>query len=509
MASNAIGIERVSRTVGYILKKGNFQLSSPNLPQRIVIIGEVNDANQADVDFDVPIEITSAKQAGALFGYGSPIHVEMRILRPYNSEGVGGIPTIVIPQQAAGGGAAKQIQIAVTGVATGNGTHYVIVAGRDGIDGELYAVNIQAGDNAADIHQKIEDAINNVLASPVAADSTAYHTSLTAKWKGLTSQGLTVSMDVDSDDLGLSYVVTQITAGSGTPSIGAALAALGNIWYTQMINTYGTVSAIMDAIEAVNGIPLEDAPTGRYAGIIFKPFIALTGSVLEDPSSLTDSRDTDVTIAICPAPLSPGLPFEAAANACVLFATKSQNTPHLDIGGQSYPDMPVPADLIIGAMSSFNERDNIVKKGCSTVDLVSERYQVQDFVTTYHPEGEVPPQYRYCRDLMLDFNVRFGYLLLEVANVLDHAIANDDDIVAASNVIKPKQWKAILADYADDLELRALIVDSAFTVASIDVSINTNNPNRFDTFFRYKRSGVVRQSATTAEAGFNFGTLNA
>jgi hypothetical protein len=158
-------------------------------------------------------------------------------------------------------------------------------------------------------------------------------------------------------------------------------------------------------------------------------------------------------------------------------------------------------------MASYDGRDAIVQKGCSTVDLVAGRYQVQDFVTTYHPDGELPPQFRYCRNLMLDFNVRFGYFLLEQINVVDHAIAADGDIVNANKVIKPKQWKQVIDKYAEDLGRRALIADVPFMQDSIEVNISTTNPDRLETKFKYKRTGVARISSTTAEAGFNFGTV--
>jgi phage tail sheath gpL-like len=144
-----------------------------------------------------------------------------------------------------------------------------------------------------------------------------------------------------------------------------------------------------------------------------------------------------------------------------------------------------------------------------TVDLVAGKYQVQDFVTTYHPEGEIPPQFRYCRNLMLDFNVRYGYYLLEQINVVDHVIANDTDIVTADKVIKPKQWKQILFNYFQDLVSRGLVVDASFSQQSLTVQLSTVNPDRLETFFRYKRSGIARIASTTAEAGFNFGTLTA
>lgn len=502
--SDAVGTQRVSRVVGYKITKGDFRNNTPNLPQRIAILGEANTANQATLDTD-EYEITTAQQAGQRYGFGSPIYQIMRILRPVSGGGVSGIPIAVYPQAAAVGSTARVLTVTPVGVATGNGTHTLKVAGREGLDGAFYDINIVEGDTSDEISDKIKDAINAVLGCPFSATSTEYEATLTTKWTGLTAQDAGVTVDTNDNDLGITYAVAQVTAGSGTPDIAAALALFGNKWNTIVINSYGTVTNIMTALEAFNGIPDPTTPTGRYTGVIMKPFIALTGSVSDDPSSITDTRKLNVTIAICPAPLSAGFPFEAAANMCALFAPQAQDTPHLDVAGRSYPDMPTP--LAIGTMASYEERDAIVKKGCSTVDLSASRYVVQDFVTTYHPDGETPPQFRYCRSLVQDFNVRYGYYLLEQINVVDHAIAADDATVSASSVIKPKQWKAILFTYALDLAARAIITDAPFMQAGIEVDISTTNPDRLETFFPYKRSGFARIASTTAEAGFNFGTL--
>ena len=47
----------------------------------------------------------------------------------------------------------------VTGTATGNTTHTVIIGGRTGLDGTRYDINIETGDTVAEISAKIEDAI--------------------------------------------------------------------------------------------------------------------------------------------------------------------------------------------------------------------------------------------------------------------------------------------------------------------------------------------------------------
>lgn len=500
--SNAVGTERISKIVGYKITKGNFNNATPNLPQRIAILAEANSANQGSLN-TTPKEITSAQQAGQLYGYGSPVYHIMRILRPNTGGGIGGIPTVVYPQAEAGGAAAKVLKITPTGTATANGTHTLKICGRTNMDGEFYDINIAEGDNPAAISQKIIDAVNAVLGSPVTASLASNTADLTAKWAGLTSQDINVVVDLNDTSIGITYAVSQVTAGTGTPSISDALTSFGNYWNTIVINSYSTVSSVLDVLQNVNGIPDSTNPTGRYSGIIMKPFIALTGSTADDPTPSTTNRKDQVTVAICPAPLSSGLPMEAAANTALLLGRIAQDSPHLDISGQSYTDMPTPDD--IGLMADYDNRDSFVKKGCSTVDLVAGRYQIQDFVTTYHPDGEIPPQFRYARNLMLDFNVRFGYYLLERANVVDHVIANDNDTVSATKVIKPKQWRQILDQYAVDLARRALIVDTTFMQDSIEINISSTNPDRLETFFRYKRSGIARISSTTAEAGFNFG----
>lgn len=502
MISDAVGLEFLSRILGYKLTTGDFSESSRNLPMRVAILGEANVDNQLLLDTNGK-EITTSQQAGDLYGYGSPIYHMLRILRPNSGTGIGGIPTVVFPQASDVSFTTKKLKITASGVATANGVHTIKLSGRQGIDGVFYNINVVVGDDAASLAIKMQDAINAVLGSPAVATASPYDCELESKWRGATADEMNVEVLTNDFDIGIAYAVNQTQAGSGTPSVQAALDQFGNEWNTIVLNGYGLHGQTMDTLEAFNGRPDPSVPTGRYAGIKFKPFVALSGSTLEDPSSLTDSRKTQLTIAVCPAPKSLGFSFEAAANMCLLFARKEQDTPELDVGGSSYVDMPTPSE--IGAMADYITRDSISKKGCSTVDLVSGAYEVQDFITTYHPVGEEPPQFKYCRNLVLDWNVQYGYRLKELIYVIDHVIANDADTVNVPKVIKPKRWKAILTAYANDLTSRGLIADPDFMIKSLKVGIGTTNPDRFETFFRYKRTSVVRIASTTTQAGFNFG----
>jgi phage tail sheath gpL-like len=502
--SNAVPSDWVSKIVGYLLNTANFNVVSPNLPQRVAVFAEANDANQATLNL-TPQQFSNAQLVGQAYGYGSPAHIIARILFPKSGGGIQ-VPVWFYPQAKASGATTKTFQIATTGVANNNGTHYLKIAGREGLDGQTYALNIQAGDSLTQIAGYIYAAINNVLGAPVTSVTTPYGTTCTSKWSGATANDLSISIDTNGDALGLTYVVTPGATAIGTPDVTLQLANFGNIWNTIVLNSYGLDATVLTALENFNGVPSNTTPTGRFNALIVKPFIAIAGSVLADPSSLTDTRLTQVTNAVAPAPLSAGLPMEAAANMSLLFANILQNTPELDVEGYAYPDMPTPTS--ISTMSDSTNRNTIVKKGCSTVDLINGQYVVQDFVTTYHPIGENPPQFRYPRDLMgVDMNVYYTYYLLVQQYLSGAVLANDADIVSSSKVVKPKTWKANVSGIANQLVSRGLIVNAQFMKDSILVAINSTNSNRLDTSFSYQRSGVARIVSTTATAGFNNGNV--
>src|SRR5207253_809617 len=97
---------------------------------------EANDANQVGLS-TAPFQITSSQQAASIYGDGSPIHIQSRILFPVNGgDGVGGIPVVVYPQAKAPGAKPKIITIQPVGVATANVTHYLVVNGRESLDAQ-------------------------------------------------------------------------------------------------------------------------------------------------------------------------------------------------------------------------------------------------------------------------------------------------------------------------------------------------------------------------------------
>jgi len=508
--STAVGLDRISRVVGYELGSVNLQVVSPYLPQRVAILAEANTDKQSTLTPDKGVEVTSAQEAGELYGFGSPIHQIMRILRPISGGGIGGIPTIIYPQETAVGATAATSEITVTGTATKAGTHYMVINGRDNIDGQPYAINIVTGDDATAIAVKIKNAINAVLGSPVSADNTAGVVTLTTKWKGATAAELTVEVDMNNAAVGVTYAVGATAGGTGVISLTDTLAEFASVWNTIVVNSYGT--AQFATLEAFNGVPGIGTSTGRYEPITFKPFIALWGSKEDDKDDLatiTDAaaRKDQVTNVLCPAPLSKGYSWEAAANGCFIVAPIFQSTPNIDVNGRSYPDMPVPTDGNIGDMAFYDNRDFLVKKGCSTVTIANGKYVFEDFVTTYHPASDIEAKFRYARNLNIHWNFRFAYLVAELTYVVNKTLVNDSDFVTAANTIKPKDWKQIVLSIVKDFVSKALLADAEYTKGTLQVGISSINPDRFETKLNYKTTGIARISSTTVAAGFNYGTV--
>lgn len=506
--SNAVTLDSVSRVVGYKIRKGNFSKTTPYLPQRIAILGEANTANQSGLD-TTPFEFISSKQVGDKYGYGSPLHQIARILRPLSGNVLGGIPTVIYPQVSDGGATACVIKkgVAVATSVTKTVTHIIRISGRNSLDGASYAYTLTAGLVQAEVTAIIIDAVNNVLGSPVTAALSTLDIDFPTKWEGATAAEINIEFDTQGEAAGVVYSEVSKTGGTGTVDVATSIALFGENWNTIVINPYG--SAAFSDLETYNGVPDPDNPTGRYLPTTFKPFVALFGSVLDTIAgieAITDAaaRKDQVTNVLCPAPNSEAFTWEAAANMCVLIAPVMANTPHLGIGGKAYLDMPVPIDEDMGDFLTYEGRNSLVKKGSSTVLLQNGKYTVQDLITTYHPDGETPPKFRKVRDLNVDWNMGYGWLLIMSRDIQDKAIVQDNVPIRVINTISSKQAKQLAITFIEDKEGLALIYDSAFSIDSIEVGINESNPARLDIFFRYKRTSTADIVSSDVEVDFAF-----
>jgi len=489
--SDAVGLNRVANVVGYKLLGADFQTVPNYLPQRVVILGKENVEGTVSRD---PFIGTSEEQVGEICGFGSQVHMAMRILKPKFGGGLSGIPIVVMAQPSRTDEDAAAYDITVVGTATGSGTHRVVVCGRDSLDGVSYAFNIAEGDTPIVIAASIIDAINNVAGSPfVATPNGADKVTCQCKFSGAVTNDMSIYVSQEDTDLGVTYSTSVSNTGVGTNlgNITESLTFDQDPWNTLYVNCYGTNDLVATLLEEYNGFPSNN-PTGRYAPTVHKPFIAVTGytSELDDAAllSFVGDRNDQNTIALAPAPLSDGTPWEAAANMVAVYAPIANNTPHLDAIHNTYPDMPAPAK--IGKSSNYENRDAAVLAGISTVSLQSGKYLIEDFITTYNLTVDGLPQHRWVRNRTVDANVKYQVVLKKEQILVGKVIVGDDDPVAVTGAVKPKEWRSEMFTLANTLGQLGLIADVPFMQASIQVGLSTTNPDRFETKFDYKRSGI-------------------
>lgn len=499
--STAVSLERVSAIVGYEAKATLAGIKAGNLPQRIAVIAEANTANQTGLP--VSFNFVTSDEVGDQFGYGSPAHICATILRPKSGDKLGGIPTVIYPVAEAAAATATVITNAIVGTATKNITHSVEINGRS------YPYAVAKGDTATELTPKIIDAVNNILKAPVIGTNVTDKPTWTTKWNGATSVELNVVFNVNGDSAGLTYSEDSKVDGAGLPDIDNALNNFGDVWNTFVINALGTDETTLDKLEAFNGSPY--AKTGRFDATIFKPFIAYTGTSLDTLTAITaisDGRKNEMTNKICPLPNTIGWTFEGAADEVFVYAPIAQDTPQSDIVGALLKNTVAPKDGDIGDFSNPTSREQIIRVGSSTVTLNSGSYEIVDPATTAHPDNE--PQtavlYRWVRDLIgIDWNIRYKYMLLEQANVINKTIVPDTSTSTAADTISPKRWKGKLYKLADDLEADGLIASAQLMKDTLQVQIGESNPNRLETVFDVERTGISRVLSTTNNTRLRFG----
>ncbi len=466
------------------------------LPQHIAIVGQGATAS-AGYALE-PYRITSAAQAAARYGFGSPIHLAALQLFPTTGGGVGSIPVSVLPlvdDYDAGVAAAGSITPSTT--ATVQATYRVRVSG---ILSAPFTVAV--GDIVGVICDKIVAAVNAVLEMPVIAADGTTDVDLTAKWDGASGNDVTVEV-LDSTGAvptgSLTFTIVQPTGGAADPDISTALGMLGSTWVTMVVNCLGPTSDALDALNSVG--------EGRWGELVRRPFVAFTGSPESDVNTvaaITGARPSDRINSLLVAPGSPNLPLQIAAAQVREIAKVANDNPPTDYGSRPVRGLVPGAD---GVQWNYAQRDLAVKAGCSTVELKNGLFNVSDVVTMYHPAGEVPPAYRHVVDIIKVMTIIYNLDLEFSKPEWDGApLIPDGQPTTNPNARKPSSAKAAVCAILDSLGLEAIISDPKTAKANTFANINSMNPKRLDVSTTVQLSGNSNIISVTLNWGFLFGT---
>ena len=489
----AVAESAVSRVVGIETNFVNLRGGRRFLPMRIPVFGQGSTASQASYSTD-KIIVTSAKFVGDNYGYGSPLHLAVNELLPQNGGGVGIIPVTIFQLNYDGSAVTAYGSITPIGAQNTAQTYQVKIGN---ILSKQFTLAVSA--TVADAVAAIVTAVNSVINMPViAVDTASTSVTLNAKWGGASSNGIAVEVLGTEDGIVFTSVATA--NGATNPDITAALAQVGNIWETLVLNC-------LDIADTTTLDLYRDFFEPRWGPTVKKPAMVFTGTTEADqPTAIVtpEARKAERINAQLVAPGSDNLPFVVAASQLVNIAVIANNNPPVDYAGQSASSLIPGTDA---EQWDYIKREAAVVGGSSTIEVVDNVIEMSDTVTFYHPTGEDPPAYRFVNDVIKVWQSLFNLALIFEADTWKGApLIPDNQPTVNPLAKKPKDAVTAIGAMLDSLALEAIVADPEIAKKTIQANISSTNPRRLDVSFTYQISGNTGIISITSNWGFFFGT---
>lgn len=490
--SSAVDASAVARVVG--IKTAFKDLRGGGilfLPQRVAIVGQGSTASTYSTD---KAQVTSALEVAQTYGFGSPLHLAALQLLPVNGDGVGTIPVTVYPLDDDGSGVASAGDITPAGAQTEAASYRVVI---NEIQSEAFVISV--GDSVADVVTAMTTAINAVLEMPVIATDNTTDVGLASKWKGTSANDIVVTV-VGPTTAGTTFGITQPVGGLVNPDIDAALAQVGNVWETMMLNC-------LDVADTASLTKYTTFGEGRWGALVRKPLVVFTGTTEVSPTTaivIPEARKTDRVNSQLVAPGSDELPLVVAARQLARIVKVANNNPPQDYGSQGASGLVPGTD---GEQWDYPQRDLAVKGGSSTVEVKDGVVNVSDVVTFYHPTGDPTPAYRFVVDIVKLQNILFNLDLIFATTEWDGApLIPDDQPTTNRSAKKPKTAVTAVASMLDSLGLNAIISDPETAKANTFAEIDSGNPKRLNVTTTVQLAGNANIISVDLNFGFFFGT---
>jgi phage tail sheath gpL-like len=288
-----------------------------------------------------------------------------------------------------------------------------------------------------------------------------------------------------------------MSGGALDPEVEPALAAIGQIWETFILNCF--------AYNKTNRLnTFQTFGDGRWSEFEKKPCLVAHGCVddYETRAAVTGPRKTDRVNFLIVSVASPELPCVVAARGLVnIINTANSNPPLNNYGVLS--GIKAGADE---AQENWTVRNNAVNKGSSTNIKNGSVAELNDTVTFWHPDNEIIPAWRYVVDIVKLMNVVFNIrMIMESDEIKGAPLIPDEDVTKNPKAIQPKTIKTYMVNLANSLVEFAILSDAAFTKERMVVKISNQNPKRLDLQFPCKVSGNIEVSSTDVYFGFYLG----
>lgn len=452
----------------------------PGMGRRMLLIGQR--LSTGPVNAGVLSRVTRKEDGVNYFGRGSMLAqmIEAAIkVNPYTEMWALALDDL-------GAGVAATFTVTVTGAPTEAGTAYLYVGGK------RIAVGITVGQTPTQIAASIVTAVNAAADLPVTAAAAAGVVTLTSRHKGAESSGIDVRWNYyDGERLpaGVTAAIAAGVAGSGTPDVLTAIAAM---------STGAYYSIVMPWSDVANMTAMETELQSRWGGMdmraghvfSFKPgtFSALStyGAARNSPHSTTPGLNK-----------SPTLPWVIAAQFAAGVEFRGGNDPALPFRGIELPDVMAPAEA---DKFTSTERNLLLHDGISTIIFdESGKAIVEQVVTTYQTNSfgiDDRSLLKLNTKWTVDY-MRYYFRFCMARDYPNHKLANDDvlgRIDPNQKIVTPKLATNTLIAAGGDLEYVGLLEDfesfkrdikvlrSTADECRLNAVLTPNVVNQFDVF---------------------------
>lgn len=436
---------------------------------KVLLLGQMTNSGTAAAD--TPVLVTSSAVGVELFGAGSQLAIMNAAYRKNDSFGeVWAIPV------ADPAGAAATGTYTITGTATAAGTLSAYVGAS------RIAVSVAVGDTAATAATNLAAAINANTLLPVTANAAAGVVTVTARNAGLCGNDIRIGVNLQGYAAGeflpegLSVAVVQPSGGSGTPSLTAAIAAMGD-------EQYDLVACPFADSTSLNALKDEyDDTTGRWSPIrqLYGHVFSCLRDTVANLVSFGSARNVQHETVIGIEPALPSLAVEVLG-AWVARAYKSLSIDParplqtLELVGIS----PAPA----GARFTLSEKQSLLTHGIATEYVQGGYVRIERSITTYQQNA-----YGVSDNSYLDVQTLFTlqYILRDLKSIITskygrHKLADDGTHFGAGQaVVTPKIIRGELIAQYQKLEEKALVENLDAFKESLIVERNADDPNRLD-----------------------------
>jgi phage tail sheath gpL-like len=437
---------------------------TPAVMHKILVLGQKLAAGSAAAA--VPVRITSADQAGSLFGRGSMLHEMFVALKAANRY----TETWSIPLEDNVAGVAASGTIAFTGVASASGAVNLYVGGIKVVAG------VASGDTATITAAALAAAINAKTDLPVTASAALGTVTLTARHKGEVGNGIDLRLNYYQGEVlptGVAAVITAMASGATNPDLATALAAFGQEWWNSIVMPY-TDGANLAKLKGE--LDLRWGPTKMMDGIAYAAFRGTHAATGTFGSGLNTQH-----LSVMGCGIAPTAPHVLASVYAAVAAASLSIDPARPLQTLPLPGVLAPA---LAARWTMEERNLLLFDGISTAMIGPDgTVMIERAITTYQVNafGVADPSYLDVNTPATLSYIRYATRARITQKFPRHKLADDGTRFSPGQaIVTPKTIKAELMALFRELELAGLVEDFSQYKADLIVERNANDRNRLD-----------------------------